>query len=190
MPTTTKSRKKVSFLKEFLKDHYVAAVQPSSPHLMRRLLKRLDLDAAKLVIELGPGDGVAMRAILPKLAADARYVAIERNANFVAALRGGGLDARATLLEGRAQELDRMLPGDVGKADAVIASIPFTYLKKDERRTVLAAVKKMLRPGGMFVIFHQYTPLMVPYLAKEFDEVKVEFEALNILPCFMMTVRK
>mgnify|MGYP001604136473 CR=1 FL=1 len=183
------TKKKVSFFKEFLKDHHVAAVQPSSPHLMRRLLKRLDLEQAKFVIELGPGEGVAMRAILPKLASDARYVAIERNPTFVIALRNG-LDPRASVLEGRAQDLETLLPDDIGRTDVVVASIPFTYLKKDERRAVVSSVKKMLRPGGTLVVFHQYTPLMVPYLAKEFDEVKVEFEALNVLPCFMMSVRK
>lgn len=180
---------KVSFFREFLADRHVAAVQPSSPHLMRRLLKRLETDRIKLLVELGPGDGVAMRAILPKLAADARYAAIERNPHFVAALRDG-LDSRATVIQGRAQDLEALLPGDVGRADAVIASIPFTYLKKDERRDVVAAAKRMLKPGGTLVIFHQYSPLMVPYLAKQFEEVHVEFEALNVFPCFLMSVRK
>lgn len=185
----TKSKKKISFFKEFLADRHVAAVQPSSPHLMRRLLKRLDLAHAKLVVELGPGDGVAMRAVLPKLPADARYIAIERNHRFVTALKDG-LDARANVVEGRAQDMESMLKGKVGRVDAIIASIPFTYLKKDERRAVVSAAKRMLRPGGTLVVFHQYTPLMVPYLAKEFDEVKVEFEALNVFPCFLMQVRK
>ncbi|MEY4744223.1 MAG: hypothetical protein RL272_168 [Candidatus Parcubacteria bacterium] len=182
-------KRKISFFREFLADRNVAAVQPSSPHLMRRLLKRLDADDIRLLVELGPGDGVAMRAILPKLAADARYVAIERNPNFVAALKKD-LDPRATVIQGRAQDLEAILPDDVGRADAVIASIPFTYLKKDERRAVVAAAKRMLRQGGTLVVFHQYSPLMLPYLAKEFEEVNVEFEALNVFPCFLMSVKK
>lgn len=187
MPTTAK--RKVSFFREFLKDRNVAAIHPSSPHLVRRLLKRLDLAATDLLVELGPGDGVAMRAILPELGPHARYVAIERNPNFVAALRAG-LDPRATVIQGRAQDLEKHLPEDVGRADAVIASIPFTYLKKEERIAVVAAAKRMLRPGGRLVVFHQYSPLMVPYLAKQFEEVHVEFEALNVFPCFLMSVQK
>lgn len=186
MPRT---KQKVSFFREFLADRHVAAVSPSSPHLMKRLLKRLDLAGIATLVELGPGDGVAMRAILPKLSPDARYVAIERNPHFAVALRAG-LDRRAEIIQGRAQDLEALLPDDVGKLGAVIASIPFTYLKKEERRAVVASVKKMLRPGGTFVVFHQYSPLMVPYLAKEFDEVHVEFEPLNVFPCFLMAVEK
>ncbi|HTM68351.1 MAG TPA: methyltransferase domain-containing protein [Candidatus Binatia bacterium] len=184
----TAAKHKVSFFREFLKDRHVAAVHPSSPHLMRRLLKRLDLASTRLLIELGPGEGVAMRAILPKLAPDARYVAIERNPTFAAALQS--YDPRATVIQGRAQDLEKLLPGDVGRADAVIASIPFTYLKKEERDAVVASAKKMLRPGGTLVVFHQYSPLMVPYLAKRFEAVHVEFEALNVFPCFLMAVTK
>lgn len=185
---TAALKKKVSFFREFLKDRHVAAVSPSSPHLMKRLLKRIDPAAVSLLVELGPGDGVAMRAILPRLGKDARYVAIERNPSFAAALQD--VDPRATVIQGRAQDLEKLLPGDVGRADAVIASIPFTYLKKDERDAVVASAKRMLRPGGTFVVFHQYSPLMVPYLAKRFEEVHVEFEALNVFPCFLMAVTK
>ncbi|HTK05483.1 MAG TPA: methyltransferase [Candidatus Eisenbacteria bacterium] len=186
MPRT---KQKISFFREFLADRNVAAISPSSPHLMKRLLKRLDLAGTETLVELGPGDGVAMRAILPKLPPDARYVAIERNPNFAAALRLRP-DRRAEIIQGRAQDLEKLLPADIGKVDAVIASIPFTYLKKEERRAVVASAKRMLRPGGIFVVFHQYSPLMVPYLAKEFDEVHVEFEPLNVFPCFLMAVEK
>lgn len=181
--------KKTPFFREFLRDRNVAAVSPSSPHLMKRLVKNLDLPRVSRIVELGPGDGVAMRALLPKLPEDARYVAIERNPNFVARLKKSK-DQRLTVVQGRAQDLRKIVSYADGKVDAVIASIPFTYLKKDERIALVADVKRLLRPGGTFVVFHQYSPLMVPYLAKEFPDVHVEFEPLNLLPCFLMRVRK
>lgn len=189
MRATTAKIRKTPFFREFLRDRNVAAVSPSSSHLMKRLVKNLDVASIRRIVELGPGDGVAVRAILPKLSAEARYVAIERNPNFVTRLKKTR-DSRFTIIQGRAQDLRRIVAHADGKVDAVIASIPFTYLKKDERAALVAEVKKILRPGGQFIVFHQYSPLMVPYLAKEFPDVHVEFEALNILPCFLMRVRK
>lgn len=189
--TAAHKEKKVSFFKEFLKDRNIAAIQPSSPHLMRRLLRLIDTGKAQLIVELGPGEGVAARAILPELGPEARYVAIERNPSFVNALKAlSALDHRFTVIEGRAQDLSKIMAGNAGKVDAVIASIPFTFLKKAERVTLLADVRKLLRPGGVFIIFHQYLPTMVPYLAKEFADVRVEYEALNVFPCFLMRVQK
>jgi phospholipid N-methyltransferase len=181
--------KKTPFFREFLRDRNVAAVSPSSPHLMKRLAKNLDLPAIRRIVELGPGEGVAVRALLPKLSEEARYVAIERNPNFVSRLKKTK-DHRFTVIQGRAQDLRRIVAHADGKVDAVIASIPFTYLKKDERTALVTEAKRLLRPGGTFIVFHQYSPLMVPYLAKEFPDVHVEFEPLNILPCFLMRVRK
>lgn len=189
MGFTNTATRKTPFFREFLHDRNVAAVSPSSPQLMKRLVKNLDLPRIRRIVELGPGDGVAARALLPKLAEDARYVAIERNPNFVARLKRMK-ERRVTVILGAAQDLRRVVSHADGKVDAVIASIPFTYLKKDERAALVADVKKLLRPGGQFVVFHQYSPLMVPYLAKEFGEVRVEFEPLNVFPCFLMATHK
>jgi phospholipid N-methyltransferase len=180
--------RKTGFFREYLRDVHVAAVSPSSSFLTRRLLRALDLPATKLVIELGPGDGAATKPLLAALTTDARYVAIERNPNFAAALRG--TDPRLTIVEGVAQDMERALGDLAGRADAVIASIPFTYLTKEERAAVCAAAKRMLRPGGTFVVFHQYSPLMVPYVKKTFGAVRVEFEPLNLFPCFLMKATK
>ncbi len=180
---------KQSYAKEFLKDHSVAAISASGPHLLKRLAKNLDLAHIRMLVELGPGDGVATHALLPKLAADARYLAIEYNTNFFAHLQTV-TDPRFSVMRGRAQDITHIVASDVGRVDAIIASIPFTYLSKTERTQLMADAHRMLRQGGQLIIFHQYSPLMVPYLAKQFGKVHVEFEPLNIFPCFVMSVTK
>ncbi len=187
--TLTSSEKRTSFLHKSFGDRMVAAISPSTGFLTKRLCRQIDLANAKLVIELGPGDGVSTLAVLAKMGPDAHMVVIERNAQFVADLRKI-TDKRLTVIEGVAQDLEKHLPEAVGHADAVIASIPFTYLFKDERRAVVASAKKMLRSGGTFVIFHQYSLLMVPYVKEAFGPVHKEFEILNVLPAFLIKATK
>lgn len=180
---------KKSFISTFLGDRHVAAISASGPFLMRRLLRAIDAPNTKLLVELGPGDGVAAKALLPFLPSDARYVAVERNPDFVAALRSDA-DPRETIIEGVAQDLEKHMPDAVGRADAVIASIPFTYLTQTERRELAAAAKRLLRPGGIFIVFHQYTWNMLPVLRAEFGNASLQFEPLNVMPCFLMKAVK
>ncbi len=181
--------KKRSFFGQYLSDHDIAAVSPSSSHLIRRLIRHLDPANSRIVVELGPGDGAATKALLAAMPKDSRYLAIEKNHDFAADLAGLG-DPRLDIIEGDARRLQDILKEKgIGSVDAVIASIPFTYLNKAERRALVRSVKMLLKPEGRFVIFHQYSPLMVPYVKQAFGRVKVEFEPLNLFPCFLIDSR-
>ncbi|MBI4457439.1 methyltransferase domain-containing protein [Candidatus Uhrbacteria bacterium] len=172
------------FLGAFLSDRHVAAVQPSSPFLIRRLLRRIDASKVMAVIELGPGDGVATLPLLKALPADARYLAIERNHAFCAGL--AGVDPRLDAVEGDVRDLRKIAADkNMEQVDLVLASVPFTYLSKDERESVIAAAKSFLRPGGQLIVFHQYSPLMLPVLRRHFSSVKTEIEPWNLPPCFL-----
>jgi phospholipid N-methyltransferase len=180
----------LDFIKEFIKDRNVAAISPSSSRLIKRLLRHLRPERIKTIVELGPGPAVATRPILNALGRNARYIAIERNAKFAALVRRIA-DPRLEVVEGDARKLREILAArDLTSVDAVIASIPFTYLKKHERTALIAAAHEALAPGGDLIVFHQYSPLMVSTMAKMFGKVKVEFEALNLFPCFLLHAKK
>ncbi len=181
---------KQPFVTALIADHNVAAISRSSPHLIRRLLRHLDLKNIRTLVELGPADGVATKPILRALGPEARLLAVEMNHGFAQALRKTR-DERLTVVEGDARQLPLHLrQSGLDRIDAVIASIPFTYLTPEERDELVANVKNALRPGGVFIIFHQYSWLMLPYLQKAFDDCRLEFEPLNVLPCFLMIARK
>ncbi|KPJ85291.1 hypothetical protein AMJ57_03560 [Parcubacteria bacterium SG8_24] len=176
----------VTFFLEALRDRHVAAPLPSSRFLVRRLVRHLDLPDIRTVVELGPGEGSATLPLLRHLRQDARYIAVERNPRFAERLRSID-DRRLKVVEGDARRMTPLLE-EVGvrEADAVIASIPFTLLNGPDRRQLVRAAHDLLRPDGKIVIFHQYSPLMFPYLKREFRKLKTEFEPLNILPCWLI----
>lgn len=179
-----------SFTKQLLSDKDVAAVSPSSHFLVRRVLRCLRPERLRSVIEFGPGPGVVTLPLLKILGQEARYAVIEKNPEFASTLRKIG-DARLTVIEGDARDAKRELDNEgITSANAVLASIPFTYLTPDERRALVAEAWRLLDDDGDFVVFHQYSCLMLPYLRERFPRVKIMFEPLNLLPCFVFHCRK
>lgn len=179
----------LAFAWAYLKDLHVAALAPSSPRLVARLMHHLRAVEPRLIVELGPGDGVATAAALDLLSPHGQLLAVERNHDFAAALAAWP-DRRLFVTEGDARRADELYGDQLGRADAVIASIPFTYLSPADREAVARAAAKLLRPGGIFVIFHQYSPLMRPVIKRVFGHVHTEFELFNVMPCFLMTATK
>jgi len=179
-----------SFTKRYVCDPRVAALSPSSKPVISRVLKHLPLESINTLIELGPGDGTATRQIMAGLRSDARVLAIETNAAFAAELQTWGDKRLKVILDDARRLLPCLSENNISAPDAIIASIPFTYLSKKERRELVADAKAALKPGGVMVIFHQYSPLMAPYLKEVFGKMTVEFEPLNLFPCFVMTARK
>lgn len=166
----------------------VGALTMSSRYVVRRALKHLprQLDT---VIEYGPGNGVMTKALLARLSSKGRLLAVESNAEFAKDLKQPS-DIRLHVWHGKAQDLTPELACEFSGADAVLSSIPFTFLMPAERLKFVSDVYKMLAPNGTLVIFHQYTPLMFFPLHKIFRSVKIEFEARNIFPCFILIAKK
>ncbi len=180
------SEKMPSYLRQYVSDKDVGAVHASSRFLVRRLIRCLDFDRIGTMVELGPGPGVATRPILARLHEGAKYIAIEKNPAFVAALKNI-TDPRFRAIEGDARAARDILSAlGVRAVDAVIASLPFSFLTKDERTGLVGGVYDLLNAGGTFVIFHQFSLLMRPFLKACFPDVHVEFELRNILPCFLL----
>jgi phospholipid N-methyltransferase len=183
--------KKPNYIRQYLGDKDVGALHPSSRFLVRRLIGCLRPESIRTLVELGPGPGVSTRPILEVIPESARYVAIEKNPAFLASLRAAVPDPRLTAVEGDARAAGEILSSlDVTAADAVIASIPFSFLKKDERDAVLETVASILSDEGDFVIFHQFSLMMRAPLKKRFPCVEVLFEPRNVFPCFLLHCRK
>jgi phospholipid N-methyltransferase len=180
-----------SYVKEYIADKDVGALHPSSRFLVRRLIRCLRPKSIRTVVEFGPGPGVVTRPLLDALSPEARYIAIEKNPAFLAALKSSISDPRLRAVEGDACSVREILASEgVASVDAIIASIPFSFLTKDQRAGLVDDVVSLLADDGDFVIFHQFSPMMRSLARKSFPRVRVLFEPRNIMPCFLIHCKK
>jgi len=184
------SRKSPVYIRQFLADRDVGALLPTQRYVIRRLIRSLDPSRISTIVELGPGPGVATRPVLEVLPQTARYFAIEKNPAFLGALDSIA-DPRLEVIRGDARFVTELLASrGVTSVDAVIASLPFTFLTNPERAAIVDSVYSLLSDGGRFVIFHQFSRLMKPFVRERFEHVDVRFILRNVFPCFVLTGRK
>ena len=179
----------LSFLEVAFRDYKVGAWSPSSQHLAKKVLTYVQPDR-KIIVEFGPGGGAVTRALLKKLAPDGILIVVEQNADFASELRNID-DRRLRVVEQNAEEVvKKWKEYNIPKADIMLSSIPFSFLKPKERETFITSVHAHLKDGGMFIVFHQYRPIARKILETVFKNAVTSYEWRNFLPCFVFVAEK
>ncbi len=178
------------FLKVAFSNPHTGAIARSSRYVVRIVLDLISGRKPSQIIEYGPGDGVVTRELLKQLPPDGRLLAVEIDPEFSKILESIH-DPRLGVINGTIQDVSRDIEAHgFHKVDLVVSSIPFSSLSSREREEVVCLTQKILVPGGMFVIFHQYSSIMVKPLKKYFGQIEVRFEPRNFLPCFIISACK
>jgi len=178
-----------SYLSAFIRDKAVASVAPSTKYVVKKVLKAMAVDKARLAVEFGPAEGVITRKILQKLPKDGILVGIERNENFAKAVERIR-DDRLRVVCADVQEIDVILE-DLGlsKPDVIVSGIPFSYFEPIQRHELLRKISSLLSPRGRFVAY-QFTTHLIPLLKLYFKQIDTQFEIRNLPPHFIFTCRK
>jgi phospholipid N-methyltransferase len=145
----------IEFFIGFLRNpREVGSIIPSSRFLTRRVMRCAEIQAARVIVELGPGTGVLTREILATMRPDAKLVAIELLPDFCEVLRRELPDPRLHVFCGSAADMEKALSNaGEDRADVVLSGIPFSTMEKGEGRETLNASKRVLRTGGRFVAY-------------------------------------
>ncbi|MBI1355344.1 MAG: hypothetical protein GC160_13430 [Acidobacteria bacterium] len=137
-----------------------AAIVPSSRFLAAAMVRPLQLEKARTIVEFGPGTGAMTRALLRSMAPDARLIAFEVNPSFVKYLGEHMPDPRLTILERGAEEAPAALAElGVGAADAALSSLGLSLFPDSLTERILGGLPKILAPGAVFTQF-QYVSRM------------------------------
>lgn len=177
----------INFFKVAFSNPHTGAIARSSRYVVRAVLDLIANRKLSQIIEYGPGDGVVTKELLKQLSVDGRLLAVEIDQKFFETLRSVR-DPRLQVVNGTIQDVSRNTEAHgFHKVDLVVSSIPFSSLSSSEREEVVCLTKKILAPGGMFIIFHQYSSIMARPLKKYFSQVEVRFEPRNFFPCFIMS---
>jgi len=156
----------------------------SSPYLISRLLRSIDFESARTVVQLGIGTGCITRELLRRLHPEARLISIEVNEVFVRdsfRIR----DPRLTVRHACAGSLRRLLDDlGVGQIDHVVSSLPLAIMGPALVERILRVSQAALTPEGSFLQY-QYSLSQRAALERRFADVRVGFTLANIPPAFV-----
>ena len=171
------------FARNFFKNpRMLGSVIPSSRFLVNQLLRNVDWERARVIVEIGPGVGTISREILRRMRPDATLLVFEINDDFVAHLRQNFGDTRMRILHRSGADVGKALQElRLGKADYVIAGIPFSIMTEADRTAVLLNSRDALTDDGVMLVY-QFSGKVRADLQKLFARVHRLFEPRNILP--------
>lgn len=187
----TLGKHRIEFLRESLRNlRSTGSVSPSSRFLCRAVANKIDPVKAKIVVELGPGDGVITRFILNRLNQNAQLIIFEINPVFVEKIRGTFDDPRMTIVHDSAENMGQHFRAlGISEVDYFISGIPFVMLPESLTESITRTCKSWLREGGKFIQFH-YSPLLLRLYRRVFGNLSVEVVALNFPPALVISCEK
>lgn len=150
--------------------------------LHRQIVTRtIDLALARChdparVLDVGCGTGLLLRELASRRPGAAELTGIDPAAGMVEVARAKSADPRLTFVEGTAERL----PFGDATFDLVISTTSFDHW--DDQRAGLAECRRVLSPGGLFVLSDQCSPWLLPTLAlHRRDRARTPLRATRLL---------
>ncbi len=180
----------IEFFREGIKNlKTVGTITRSSKYLCKQMISHVDFANAKVLVELGAGDGVITKHILGKMRPDARLLVFEVNPKFCDLLRSID-DERLIVAEDSAEQLGEYLQKiNAKEVDYVLSAIPFVALPKEVGFKIVHECKKHLKDNGLYIQVH-YSLLMRRLYEAVFGNVDINFVPLNVPPAFVLVSQK
>ena len=159
-------------------------IAPSSKVLVKDLLRPINFETSRCIIELGPGNGCVTGALLERMHPECQLICLELNDEFAAQLSCIG-DPRLHVYNACASSIRTILDElDINLVDHVVSSLPLSLIDDATVNNILASVRANLRPGGRFQQF-QYSLANYGDMKPLFSNVKLRFTLRNMPPAFV-----
>ncbi len=177
---------KRKFWKQFLKSRReIGSVTPSSRHLTKGIIDKIDFTQDIVVIELGPGTGVFTKALLDKLTSKSRLIVIELNDEMHDLLAKKFNDERLILVHGSATKMKQVLQDNaIEGADYIVSSLPLSVMPEEIANQIFQDSKTILNGQGKYIQF-MYSLVLKTKLEHYFQHVSKSFVLLNFPPAFV-----
>ncbi len=181
----------VRFIRSWLeKPLSIGAVTPSGRILARAMARYVNPEIPGPVVELGPGTGPVTEALVDQGVDPARLILVEFNPVFCRLLRSRY--PRATVLQGDAYNLKRLLENSIRQpAAAVVSGLPLLTKPFKTRLRLISDAFALMRPDAPFI---QFTYSMArPPIPKRLARAEAEASEriwLNLPPARVWVYRK
>jgi phospholipid N-methyltransferase len=159
----------------------IASFSPSSRFLSRSIIKGIDWNRAKCVVELGAGTGPITKELIKAAGATTKLVIVERDPDFCRVLREKfpGHD----IVEGDACKLDEILAErGIEKADHIVSGLPLPSFPAELRDSIIAMSAKVLGPDGEFRQLTNMPWIYFKLYRNYFSNVSFKLVPLNLPP--------
>ncbi len=158
----------------------------SSKSLVNKMLSHANFSGAKLVVELGGGDGSITQGIVDRLDPDAELLVFEISKSFCDSMEKLFPQPNVRIINDSAENIHLYLDGK--KADYVLSSLPFSFISPEVKDQILAQSKASLTASGYFIQIC-YSYLLKNLFKKHFSNVNTSFTLKNLPPAFVMVCR-
>ncbi|CAL2079938.1 class I SAM-dependent methyltransferase [Tenacibaculum sp. 190524A02b] len=183
--------KNFNFFREAVKNYKTSGtLVPSSKYLAKRMLNYIDFKTAKVIVELGPGDGAITKNILKKIQPQTLLICFEINDAFLKELKKIN-HPQLILVKQSAEDIENQLKKlGLTNADYIVSSLPLSIIPKKISSSILLNSYKVLSNNGLFIQY-QYTLSYFKKLKEVFGEhIVLDFETLNFPPAFVYKCAK
>jgi len=178
----------ISFIKQYItKPRTVGAVWPSSKYLAAGMVRDIDFQRARCIVEYGPGTGVFTDKILQRRKPETLVILLEFNPEFCRLLQNKYKnEPNLHIVNDSAENIETyLLQNNVPYADYIVSGLPFASLPQEVSARILTNTRKHLRPGGRFITF-QYTLLKMGLIGEYFCKISTKRVLRNIPPAHVL----
>ena len=175
------------FIKYSLKSpKEVGTLFPTSKFVSKQMVKNIDFEKSKILVEIGSGTGAITKTILKNMSSDSKLFCFEVNKDFFNTLNQLK-DDRLITINDSAEDLNKYLKKyNAMKVDYIISSIPLTTLNKRTVEAILDNIVQIINSYGVFIQL-QYSLFSIKKIKKYFSNVSITFTPLNYFPSFIYT---
>ncbi|RAI93799.1 class I SAM-dependent methyltransferase [Algoriphagus yeomjeoni] len=198
MGEDSKDRAKSGIFKERIKDYMgksdlllelysnlstTGAVTFSSKALVNKMLSHTNLQGAKLIVELGGGDGSITQGIVDRMDPGSELLVFEISKSFCESMEKMFPQQNVRIINDSAENIADYLEGR--KVDYILSSLPFSFIPPEVKDAILSNSKIALNQSGYFIQIC-YSYLLKNLFKKHFDKVSLSFTLKNLPPAFVM----
>jgi len=159
----------------------IASFAPSSRFLARMILKGIDYDNAKCIVELGAGTGPITKELISRVKPHTKLIVVERDPDFCKRLRNRF--PNTDIVEGDAAQIDVLLRDrGITEVDTIVSGLPLPSFPDQVREDILRSSAIALGEHG---IFRQLTVMPWVYrnlYKRYFSDVRFKLVPLNLPP--------
>lgn len=180
----------MSFITEYLKHpRSIGAIAPSGKNLAKKMMQPIDFDAAKVIVEYGPGTGSFTKELIARRNEKTTLIIIERNDTFYEQLKKElSGQKNLHLIHGSAENVVKYLDKyGFRHADYIISGLPFSSLPKQISSNILEATQIAIGKNGQFITF-QYSLVKKKLFEKYFTIIKCPRVMRNLPPAFVFVM--